>query len=181
MLEMTDGYRSAIVGDVRQMFIKAMLELIDPDIVYQDSNGSGAAPWSKPEQLYDKVMATDSRYSTLEPGRWPLDGTMLLIPDDPQQVIGEVGHVGDAMCDESGVFSEEVYAELKFANVSILQACSIYFSTDAIDGIPVDFRVSILSGENVDYTKEYTGNTSTSVSVVGFTVYDPTAIRVYVT
>lgn len=181
MLEMTDGYRSAIVGDVRQMFIKAMLELIDPDIVYEASNGSGAAPWSKPEQLYDKVMATDSRYSTLEPGRWPLDGTMLLIPDDPQQVIGEVGHVGDAMCDESGVFSEEVYAELKFANVSILQACSIYFSTDAIDGIPVDFSVSILSNDNVVYTAEYTDNTATSVSLDGFTVYDPTAIRVYVT
>lgn len=181
MLEMTDGFRSAIVGDVRQMFIKAMLELIDPDIVYQASNGSGAAPWSKPEQLYDKVMATDSRYSTLEPGRWPLDGTMLLIPDDPTQVVGEVGHVGDEMCGEDGVFSTEVYAELKFSNVSILQACSIYFSTDSIDGIPVDFRVSILSGENVVYTKEYTGNTSTSVSVDGFTVYDPTAIRVYVT
>lgn len=181
MLEMTDGFRSAIVGDVRQMFIKAMLELIDPDIVYEASNGSGAAPWSKPEQLYDKVMATDSRYSTLEPGRWPLDGTMLLIPDDPQQVIGEVGHVGDAMCDESGVFSEEVYAELKFANVSILQACSIYFSTDAIDGIPVDFRVSVMSEETAVFTQEYTDNTAYSVSLDGFTVYDPTAIRVYVT
>lgn len=181
MLEMTDGYRSAIVGDVRQMFIKAMLELIDPDIVYQASNGSGAAPWSKPEQLYDKVMAPDSRYSTLEKGRWPLDGTMLLIPDDPTQVVGEVGHVGDTMCDESGVFSEEFYAELKFSNVSILQACSVYFSTDPIDGIPEDFKVSIMSGDTAIYTAEYTGNTAYSVAVDGFTVYDPTAIRVYVT
>lgn len=181
MLEMTDGYRSAIVGDVRQMFIKAMLELIDPDIVYQDSNGSGAAPWSKPEQLYNKTFEKDRRYATLEPGRWLLDGTAVLIPDDPATVTGEVAHVGDEMCGEDGVFASEVYAELKFANVSILQACSIYFSTDPVDGVPVDFKVSILSGENVVYTKEYTGNTSTSVSVDGFTVYDPTAIRVYVT
>lgn len=181
MLEVTNGFQSAIVGDVRQMFIKAMLELIDPDIVYQASNGSGAAPWSKSEQLYNKTFEKDRRYATLEPGRWLLDKTAVLIPDDPATVTGEVAHVGDEMCGEDGVFASEVYAELKFANVSILQACSIYFSTDPVDGVPVDFQVSILSGENVVYTKEYTGNTATSVSVDGFTVYDPTAIRVYVT
>lgn len=181
MLEMTDGYKSAIVGDVRQMYIKAMLELIDPDIVYEASDGSGAAPWSKPEQIYDKVMAPDSRYATLEPGRWPLDGTTLLIPDDPAQVAGEVGHVGDVMCGEDGTFSSEVYAELKFSGVSILQACSVYFSTDAVDGIPVDFRVAVLSGSSEVYSEEFTDNTAYSVSLDGFTVYDPTAIRVYVT
>lgn len=181
MLEMTDGYRSAIVGDVRQMFIKASLEIIDPDIVYESSSGSGAAPWSKPEQLHDKVMEKDVRYATLEPGRWPLDGTMMLIPDDPTQITGEVAHEGNVMCDAEGVFYEEVYAELKFKNVSVLQVCSVYFSTDPIDGIPVDFRVAIMSGETEIYAKEYAGNTETSVSVDGFTVYDPTSIRVYVT
>lgn len=181
MLEMTDGYRSAIVGDVRQMFVKAVFELIDPDIEYQSSNGSGAAPWSKAEQLYDRKFETDKRYATLEPGRWILDGTSLLIPNDPTAVVGEVAHVGNELCREDGTFASEVYAELKFSNVSILQACSVYFSTDPIDGIPVDFKVSIMSGDTAIYTAEYTGNTETSVSVDGFTVYDPTAIRVYVT
>ena len=180
MISATDGYKSAIVGDVRRMFINAYLEIIDPDIIYETSAGSGGAPWSKPEQLHDKVMAPDSRYATLEPGHWPLDGSMLLIPDDPTEVVGEIGHVGDAMCDEDGVFSKEVYAELKFRNVSILQACSMCFSTDPIDGIPVDFRVDVMSGDTAVHSKEFSGNTATSVSVDGFTVYDPTAIRVYV-
>lgn len=181
MLEMTDGYKAAIVGDVREMFIKAMLEIVDPDIVYVNSNGSGAAPWSKPAQLYNKMFAPNVRYATLEPGRWVLDGTTLLIPDDPTQVTGEVGHVGDKMCDSDGVFSEEVYAELKFQNVSILQACSVYFSTDPIDGIPVDFTVSIMNGDTAVFSKSYTENREFKVSLDGFTVYDPTSIRVYVT
>lgn len=179
MIEMTDGYKSAIVGDVRQMFIKAQLELIDPDIVYQTSTGSGVAPWSKSEQLHNKSFEKDNRYATLEPGRWVLDGTALLIPDDPTQVSGEVGHVGNAMCNEDGTFDGEVYAELKFANVSILQACSVFFSTDPVDGYPVDFNVVIMSGENAVHTRTFTGNEQMSVSVDGFTVYDPTAIRVY--
>lgn len=179
MIEMTDGYKSAIVGDVRQMFIKAQLELIDPDIVYQTSTGSGVAPWSKSEQLHNKSFEKDNRYATLEPGRWVLDGTALLIPDDTTQVSGEVGHVGNAMCNEDGTFDGEVYAELKFANVSILQACSVYFSTDPVDGYPVDFNVVIMSGENAVHTRTFTDNDQTSVSVDGFTVYDPTAIRVY--
>ena len=32
MLEITDGYKSAIVGDVRRMLIKAVIEIYDPDI-----------------------------------------------------------------------------------------------------------------------------------------------------
>lgn len=181
MLEMTDGYKSAIVGDVRQMFVKAMLELIDPDIVYQTSNGSGSAAWSKPEQLYNKNRESGTLYATLEQGRWILDGTAVLLPDDLTSTSGEVAHVGDVLSDPEGYFHEEVYAELKFANVSILQACSVYFSTDVLDGIPEDFSVVIMSGDAAVYSKEYTGNTQTSVSLVGFTAYDPTAIRVYVT
>ena len=43
MLECTDGYKSAIVGDTRRMYIKALLDIIDPDIVYGASSGSGAS------------------------------------------------------------------------------------------------------------------------------------------
>ena len=62
-----------------------------------------------------------------------------------------------------------------------LQACSVYFSDDDIDGIAEDFSVAVYSAGQVIYSKEFTGNTETSVSLDGFTVYDPTAIRVTVT
>lgn len=181
MIEMSEGFKSAIVGISRKTLAKAVVEIVDPDITYGASTGSGAAPWAKPTQLHDKVLTSGPRYGTLEPGRWLLDGSVLLIPDDPTAATGQLGHVGDELCGEDGTFSTEVYAEQPFSNVSILQACSVYFSTDPVDGIPVDFRVCVMSGETAVYTKEFTGNTAQSVSLGDFTVYDPTGIRVYVT
>ena len=181
MLAITDGYKSAIVGDPRNMFMKAMLEIVDPDITYGTVNSSGAAAWSKPEQLHDKELSLNSRYATLEPGRWLLDGSFRLIPDDPAQLTGQVGFVGDVLSSEDGSFASPVYAELTFSNCSILQACSVYFSDDAIDGIAEDFSVAVYSGDTAVYTKEFTGNTAVSVSLDGFTICDPTAIRVTVT
>ena len=181
MLSVSDGFNAAVIGVSRKMLAKAVVEIVDPDITYGESSGSGAAPWSKPAQLHDKTLALAPRYGTLEPGRWPLDGTVVLLPDDPATATGQTAHQGDVMCDESGVFSTEVYAEQPFSNVSILQACSVYFSTDPIDGIPVDFAVSVMNGDTAVYTKEYIGNTAFSVSLTDFTVYDPTSIRVYVT
>ena len=181
MLSITEGYKTAIVGDVRRMLIKAMLEIVDPDITFGASNGSGAAAWSKPEQLHDKELSLNSRYATLERGRWLLDGTFRLVPDDPAQLTGEVGFVGDVLSGEDSSFASPVYAELTFSNCSILQACSVYFSDADFDGIPVDFTVEVLQGGTAYYTKEYTGNTAVSVSLDGFTVYNPDAIRVTVT
>lgn len=181
MLEITDGYKHAIVGDVRRMYIRSVIEIIDPDIVYNVSSGSGVASWGKPEQLYNKVMTADSRYSTLEQNRWLLDGSFRLIPDEPSKLTGQIGHVGNVLSGNDGTFTGTVYAELKFYNVSILQACSVFFPDDPLDGVPADFTVSVMSGSDTVFSKEYTGNKSSSVSIDGFTVYNPTAIRVYVT
>lgn len=181
MLDITDGYKHAIVGDVRRMLIKAVIDISDPDMTFGDINSSGSASFSKGEQLHDKTMELDSRYATLEPNRWVLDGSFRLIPNDPVQLAGEVGHVGDLLSGDDGIFASPVWAELSFSNVSILQACSVYFSQDSVDGVAEDFTVSVYSGDNAVYTKAFTGNDAVSVSLDGFTVYDPTAIRVTVT
>ncbi len=181
MLEITDGYKSAIVGDVRRMLIKAVIDISDPDMTFGEVTSSGAAPFSKPAQLHDKTMELESRYATLEPNRWALDGSFRLIPDDPAQLSGEVGFVGNVLSGDDGSFASPVYAEITFSNVSILQACSVYFSQDAVDGVAEDFSVSVYSGDTAVYTKAFTGNADVSVSLDGFTVYDPTSIRVTVT
>lgn len=181
MLEITDGYKSAIVGDVRRMIIKAVIDISDPDMTFGEVTSSGAASFSKPEQLHDKTMEMESRYATLEQNRWVLDGSFRLIPDNPQAISGEVCFVGDVLSGEDGSFASPVYAEMAFSNVSILQACSVYFSQDEVDGVAEDFAVSVYSGSTAVYTKTFTGNNDTSVSLDGFTVYDPTAIRVTVT
>ena len=181
MLDITDGYKHAIVGDVRRMLIKAVIDISDPDMTFGDINSSGSASFSKGEQLHDKTMELESRYATLEPNRWVLDGSFRLIPDGPVQLTGEVGHVGDLLSGDYGSFARPVWAELSFSNVSILQACSVYFSQDSVDGVAKDFTVSVYSGDNAVYTKAFTGNAAVSVSLDGFTVYDPTSIRVTVT
>lgn len=181
MLDITDGYKHAIVGDVRRMLIKAIIDISDPDMVFGDVASSGEASFSKEEQLHDKTMELESRYATLEPNRWVLDGSFRLIPDDPVKLTGEVGHVGDLLSGDDGSFASPVWAELAFSNVSILQACSVYFSQDAVDGVAEDFTVAVYSGPTAVYTKTFTGNNAVSVSLDGFTVYDPTAIRVTVT
>lgn len=181
MLEITDGYKSAIVGDVRRMLIKAVIDISDPDMTFGTVTSSGAELFSKPEQVHDKNIELESRYATLEPNRWVLDGSFRLIPDDPTKLSGDVGFVGNVLSGEGGGFAIPVYAELDFSNVSILQACSVYFSQDAVDGVAEDFSVAVYSGDMAVYTKTFTGNTAVYVSIDGFTVYDPTAIRVTVT
>ena len=106
MLNVTDGFKEAIIGVSRKMLAKAVVSIIDPDITYGESNGSGAAPWSKPAQLHDKTLALAPRYGTLEPGRWPLDGTVVLLRKTIYRDSADRGELeeGNALTHAIGVF-----------------------------------------------------------------------------
>lgn len=179
MLNQSDAYKAAIVGDTRRMYINAVIDIISPDLVYGEAEQGEAASFSRPEQLHDKQFAT-KKYSTLERNRTLLDGTYNLLPDDNAE-LGNVGAISRGVADADGIFATPQWAELQFSNVSILQACSVYFSDDEQDGVPADFTVEIKQGGTTYHTQTYTGNTATSVSIDGFTVYAPDAIRVTAT
>ena len=132
-------------------------------------------------QLYDKAFDAPKRYATLEKDRWALDGTFDIFPDNPADLIDDVGFIGDSLCDGDGVFSSPAWVQLNFSNASVLQACSVWFSADPLDGYAVDFTVEIKQGGTTYFSKAVTGNRSVSVSFDGFTVYNPDAIRVTVT
>lgn len=178
MIKCTDAYKAAITGDTRRIFLKAVIDIIDPDIVYGVVDSSGAAEFSKAEDVHDRVFQL-SPYATLEHGRWLLNGTFQLIPEGG--ATKQIGFVGNVLSGDDGAFPSPVWAELQFSNVSILQACSVYFSDSAFDGVPSDFTVEVKQGGTAYYTKQFTGNTATSVSMSGFTVQNPDAIRVTVT
>ena len=180
MIKSSEAYRAAITGDTRRILLRAVIDLIDPDIVYGVGATSGQSVYSKPAQLHDKVFDAPRRYATLERDRWALDGTFDLFPDDPAETVGDVGYLGDALSGEGGVFAAAPWVELQFSGVSILQACSVYFSTDPLDGYPVDFTVEVKQGGTAHFSKSFTGNTAASVSLDGFTVNNPDAIRVTV-
>lgn len=181
MINTSAAYQKAIVADARRILLRAVIDIIDPDISYGAVTGDSAAPWSKPEQLHNKEFkASGEKYITLERGRWILGDAFKVIPDD-NALEGEIGAVNDALSDESCVFDPPVWVQQSFSNVSILQACSVFFSDKDIDGYPVDFTVEVLQGGTVYHTRTFTNNTARYVSLSGFTVYNPDAIKVTVT
>lgn len=177
MINSTDNYKLAIVGDTREIFIRSIIEIISPDIVYGTVSGSPAASFSLPEKIHDKNTEFYAKHATLERNHWPLDGSMTLsIPANAPN-----GFVSSKLCDNNGRFLDpEEYVDLTFSNVSILQACSIFFPDSDIDGYAVDFIVEIMQDGVIYYSKEFVDNKKSSIYLSGFTVYEPDTIRVSV-
>lgn len=180
MIEATSAFRSAIVGKTRRIYLKAVVDISDPDMTIGAVTSSGLAPWSKSAQLTDKDISAPPRCATLEKNRWLLDGSFAIFPDD-YQIAGEIGTASEELSGADGAFSSPAWTQLSFANVSVLQACSIFFSSDPLDGVPEDFTVDILVDGVSYHTETYTGNTQSAVKISGFTVYTPDAIKITVT
>lgn len=181
MIDSTAAYRYAISEATRRkMYILAIVNIISPEITYGTVSADSQSAYSKPAALHDKVFDTPKRYATGEPGRWPLDGTVDILPDAAADLTGGC-FLGGKISGADGAFSTPVWVEMAFSNVSILQACSVWFSDDPLDGVPTDFTVEVKQGGTVYYAKTFTGNTEASVSMEGFTVNNPDAIRVTVT
>lgn len=177
MIKTSEAFRAAIVGSPRQIEILAVVDISDPDLTYQPVTSTGLAAWSRAEDLHDKNFDAPKRYATLERNRWLLDGSYDIFPDD-LQADGHMGVATDTLSGEDGSFAVPVYVQLNFSGVSVLQACSVFFSDDPQDGVPEDFTVEVIQGGTAYHTATYTGNTATEVSFSGFTVRDPDAIRV---
>ena len=180
MIKSGQAYHAAITGDARRVLLRAVIDIISPDIVFGAGETSGQIPWSNLEQIHDKVFGNPTKYATLERDRWALDGTWNLLPDDPTQTVGQMGYIGNVLSGEDGTFATPPWVELRFSGVSVLQACSVYFPGNAYDGVPEDFTVEVKQGGTAYHTRTYTGNTASSVSLEGFTVNNPDAIRVTV-
>lgn len=180
MISASTGYKNAIVGDVRRILIQSIIEIIDPDIVYGTAQAQTEASFSLSNQLHDKVFEL-TRYATLERNRWLLDGTFQIIPDNNSEITGQMGYVSGDLSGDDGTFENAQWVEMQFSNVSILQACSLYFPTESFDGVPANFTVEVKQGGTAYFTKSFTDNTSNSISLSGFTVQNPDAIRVTVT
>ena len=180
MIERSSAYKAAITGDSRRMLLRAIIEIIDPDIVHGVGTSSGAMDFSKPEQLVDKEMQLSSDYVTLESNRWILGRGFNLVPAS-KKIPGQIGMVCKGVSGADRIFATPQWIEQPFTGVSILQACSVFFPDADLDGVPEDFTVEIRQGGTAYHTQTFTGNRASQVSVDGFTVYEPDAIRVTAT
>ncbi len=180
MIQTSAAYREAIVGSPRRTRIRAVVDISDPDKVMGAVAASSSAPWSRPEELTDHNFNAPPRYAALERGRWLLDGSFGIFPDN-WQVPEQIGYAGGVLSGADGRFAAAQWVEQTFSGVYVLQALSVFFSSDPIDGVPSDFTVEVRAGGRAVYTRAFTGNRAASVSLDGFTVYTPDAIRLTVT
>lgn len=181
MQDLSERYYAAITGDARRVLLRAVIDIIDPDIVYGSVHSESAASCSRPDQLHDKVIELSPPYATLERNRWLLDGSFAIVPDRAADIDGEIGYVSQELSGEDGTFSPAQYVELQFSGVTILQACSVYFPGDDWDGVPDTFTVEVLQGGTAYETKTVSENREQHISLTGFTVNNPDAIRITVT
>ena len=179
MIQSSEAFQAAVTADSRRVLLRAVIEIIDPDITYQASTFSGEAPFSQAAQIYDKDMEISPAYATLERNRWLLDGTFQIFADNYQEA-GQQGWASDTLSGDDGAFAEPPWVQLNFSNVSILQACSVYFPSAEHDGVPDTFTVEVVQGETAYFSQTVTGNRASSVSFDGFTVQNPDYIRVTV-
>ena len=175
MIDASTAYKAAIIGDSRRMYIKAKVHVVDPDIVYGTVGGSAQLNgYSKPEQLHNEKTEVKKPYITLEPNRWLLDGTF-----DPIELFSaseEIGWVSNAVTDNNG--DSTLYAQMNFSGVDVLKTCTLFFPDDDYDGYPYNLTVQIMQGNTAAYTKAITHNKDSIVKVSGFTVSNPTGIKV---
>ena len=177
MIDSSEDYREAVVDDVRRTYINALVDITDPDTVFEPVSSSEESAYSKSEQIHDKDIHNVSRSATLESKRWVLDGSFYIFPDSPDP-FAKYGFVGNETCGEDGTFSPAQFVEERFSGVGVLQVCMIFFPNNDFDGVPEDFTVSIMQGGSAIYEKQITGNTESKVIVDGFTVNNPDAIRI---
>lgn len=178
MLSVSDGFREAVVGISRRMMARAIVDIIGPDIVYGLGESSGESAYSRMIQLHDKDFSAPTPYATPEQNRWLLDGSFEVLPDNPADTVGQMGYLGDVLSDSDGAFTVAPWVELQFGNVSVLQACSVYFPGNDFDGVADTFTVEVKQGGTAYFSKTIAGNTDSEVYFDGFTVNNPDAIRV---
>ena len=177
MQQVSNAYAQAITAGYRRILPRALIDITDPDLVYDPVTSSGQSWVSVAQELCNKVFDTPTLYASLESERWTLDGSRALHPGMPN-TTGENGFVGAVLSQDDKTFAVKPWVQLNVHNLGIMQACSVYFSQNECDGLGMDFTIEVMSGDTVGYRETVTGNTDASVYFEGFTVHDVTAIRV---
>lgn len=182
MIKSSESYQKAIVADARRIHVKAVVDIEDPDMTQGAVTGSVQEPEiSRPLQLWNKSFSLNANYASMEPNRWILDGSYILRPEDAAARDWEAGFVGALLSGADGTFAVPQRVKMEFANVGVLQACSVAFSDRPEDGVAADFTVEVMSEGVAYHTKTITGNTKALYTLYGFRVNSPDAIRVTVT
>ncbi|MBQ3199078.1 MAG: hypothetical protein IJB67_01740 [Firmicutes bacterium] len=178
MQETSETYLAAVHANPRVVTPMALIDLGDPDAVYDEPFAGGEIlPFCDTEHLHNRKKVSDKTMTTLEHNIWLLDGNAEL-PEKDTVISEEVAAAFDVMSGEDGTFGEDAYIEQPVSNIQVLQAVTLIFADGAAEGWPVEFDMQIYVGSSIVWQQQVVGNTERSIVLEGFTVYDPTAIRI---
>jgi len=175
MINVSNAFKNAIVADSRKIKLRAVMDIVDPDIEYGTATGSTQSAYSNPAQLYDGITEL-APYATLEDNRWLLDGTFDIAHSGMTQ---EIAWESNAL--SQAAQNMNVFVSLPISNVSVLQAVTLFWPTADYDGVAEDFTIEVQAGGTAYFTKAETGNTKSVCVYKDFTVYNPDLIKVTVT
>jgi hypothetical protein len=177
LIQVSEAAAGAIIAPEREILIKGEIWLVDADAVITGAAASAGVSWSDVAQLYDRETGDGAAVATFEGWHFPLDGSLIVIPEEPGE---NVGFVSDELSDENGVFAVQPWARLDVTGIDVLQACGVWFGGAGVDGTADSFRVDVYSGAAIVFTRTVTGNTDVGAQLRDFIAHGVTALRVTV-
>ena len=178
MLATSQAYKEAINAPTRRIVPKAVIDFTDPDLNVTSVSGDIDASLSFPDQLYDRDETFSGQmYATLEQNRWLLDGSQVIMPDDPTTREGQQGVVGDSLGDEDGVDGSTV--TITMTGVDTLQIVTVAATGQLPDGIPYALTLNIYSGATLIHSQTELPNGAV-YRFEGFTAIQPSKLELVV-
>lgn len=162
-------------------YLEVILNVGDPAAQADaTSKSNGEMEFSDAESLVEETEKNPVRYATLERNIWLLDGSFLLLPDDPP--YGENGYIGNSLSGDDGSFQAGSLPTItvSFSKVfsALIPGISITWGT-AYNEWADTFRVTVYNGETQVVQKTVSENTDiTSVVEADIQNYDKIVIEV---
>lgn len=166
---------------VPESYVEVILNVGDPESQADATSGSnGEMDFSDSSSLAEETIKNPVRYSMLERNSWLLDGSFLLLPDNPP--YGENGYIGDALSGDDGSYQADAIPTItiSFSQVfsALIPGISVTWGT-AYEEWAESFRITAYNGSTQVTQKTVTGNTSmTSVVNMDIQNYDKITIEV---
>lgn len=178
MINVSAAFKNGMIAQARKVELKAIVDITPVGITYGAVTGSTPSGLSNGAQVYDEITEISQHAITSEMNRWII-GQPFKTSDRYGSDI-EVGYETNGYFDNTG--SGNYYFEVAFSNVSVLQAISLYFPNNQVDGYPVDFDVQVKIQNEVAETIQVRNNRQHDERLVsGFTVNWPSSIRIIIT
>ena len=177
MIETSAAYKAAVTADARRVRLKIPLRISSSGMSRGALTSSARAPMSKLSQVKDDNVIAEDSYVTLEQNRWILDGSLTVLPDS-YAWSGEVGFISTILSGGDNTFATPPFVTMAVSGINILQALTIVFPDNLLDGWPTSFTVEISQGGSAIHTQTVTDCTGGIYYLTGFTVYNPDSITI---